>query len=127
MNGIVKTILVILGILLLIPLVGLVVRTLFGLLMGIVGLTIGVLAIPFSLIGGLIGLLIGLVFLGVPILILAAIVGLGVWALSHAFGGKSEKGRKRASSDMGTMRDIQAGLDKMEERLDSLETLLSDR
>ncbi|MCA9437374.1 MAG: hypothetical protein KC978_16435, partial [Candidatus Omnitrophica bacterium] len=86
-----------------------------------------ILAIPFSLIGGLIGLFVGLLFLGIPILILVAIAGLGVWVLSHAFGGKSEKRKRTRETDVGTMRDIQRGLDDMEKRLDSLETILSDR
>lgn len=127
MNGLVKTILIILGILLLIPVLGIVVRTFFGLIMGLIGLVIGILAIPFSLIGGLIGLFVGLLFLGIPILILVAIAGLGVWVLSHAFGGKSEKRKRTRETDVGTMRDIQRGLDDMEKRLDSLETILSDR
>ncbi|MCA9413328.1 MAG: hypothetical protein H6751_01995 [Candidatus Omnitrophica bacterium] len=127
MNGLVKTILIILGILLLIPVLGIVVRTFFGLIMALIGLVIGILAIPFSLIGGLIGLFVGLLFLGIPILILVAIAGLGVWVLSHAFGGKSEKRKRTRETDVGTMRDIQRGLDDMEKRLDSLETILSDR
>ncbi|MCA9449033.1 MAG: hypothetical protein KC931_18085 [Candidatus Omnitrophica bacterium] len=127
MNGLAKTILIILGIFLLIPVVGFLLRTFFGILMGIIGLVIGVLAIPFSLFGGLIGLFVGLLFLGIPILILVAIAGLGVWVLSHAFGGKSEKRKRTRETDVGTMRDIQRGLDDMEKRLDSLETILSDR
>jgi len=111
----------------LIPVVGFLLRTFFGVLMGIVGIVFGILAIPLSLVGALIGLLVGLLFLGVPILILLAIAGLGVWALSHAFGGKSEKSRRKRETDVGAMRDIQKGLDEMEKRLDSLETILSDR
>ena len=127
MNGLMKTILVILGILLLIPVVGFVIRTLFGLLMGIVGLFFGLLAIPISLVGGLIGIFFGLLVLGIPILILVAIVGLGVWVVAHLFKGRSESCRGSQHSDRETMRDIHEGLDKMEKRLDSLETLLSDR
>lgn len=125
MNGFAKTILVILGILLLIPVAGFVIRTLFGLLMGMVGLVLGILAIPFSLAAGLIGLVIGLVALAVPLLILFAVAGLGVWVLTQVFNGRSRTRRTHSSSDMETMRDIHRGLSKMEERLDSLETILT--
>lgn len=125
MNGIAKTILVILGILLLIPVVGFIFRTLFGLLMGVVGLVLSVLAIPFSLAAGLIGLVIGLVALAVPLVILIAIAGLGVWVLTQVLGGRSKTRKEHTASDMETMRDIHRGLSKMEERLDSLETILT--
>ncbi len=127
MNGILKTVLIVLGILLLIPVVGFVVRSIVGLLMGVVGVVFGILALPFTLVGSLIGLIIGLLFLGLPLLVLVGVVFLGVWAASHAFGRRSEKCRRNAGTDMDTMRDIHAGLDKMEDRLASLETLLSDR
>ena len=127
MNTLTKTLLIVLGIILLIPVVGFVIRTLVGLLMGIVGLVLGILALPFSFVGGLFGLFIGLLCLGLPLLLLLGIIFLGVWVVSCTFGGRSKKCRRGSPSDWTSLRDIQAGLDKMEERLDTLETLLSNR
>ena len=73
----------------------------------------------FGMPGGL-EILVILVILGLPLLILWGIV-------RSASGGRGGRAGTMAEEEARTMQEIHAGLAKMEERIESLETLLVDK
>jgi hypothetical protein len=95
-----------------------------SLVVGIVGAVVGIIVGVFGLIIGivvpiLVAIVIPLAILGVPLLLIMAIVwALGLPASRHA--------RKREPEETRIMQDINRGLARMENRLNSLETIMMD-
>ena len=95
-----------------------------SLVAGIVGAIVGIIAGVFGLIVGIavpviVAIIIPLVVLGVPLLLIMAVVwALGLPSTRHA--------RKNEPEDARLMQDINRGLARMENRLNSLETIMMD-
>ncbi len=95
-----------------------------SLVVGIVGAVVGIIVGVFGLIIGivvpvLVAIVIPLVILGLPLLLIMAVVWLlGLPASRHA--------RKREPEETRLMQDINRGLARMENRLNSLETVMLD-
>ncbi|MCC6796641.1 MAG: hypothetical protein IT366_16080 [Candidatus Hydrogenedentes bacterium] len=98
---------------------------------GIVSLVVGLIGAVIGLVLGLLGIIVGIVVpvsiaivvpllvCGIPILLVMAVVWLLGWP-------SARRARKRAPEDMRAMRDIDRGLARMQNRLDSLETIMRD-
>ncbi len=65
--------------------------------------------------------------IGVSIPIIAILAGTFIASLKIIFGGRSAKSSDLADEETRLIQDIYHGLLKMEERVESLETLLLDR
>ena len=83
---------------------------------GIIGTSVG---LAVGLIGLIVGVIVPLLICAIPILLIMAVV----WLL----GLFSPGDRGRDDLDAQTMQDIHRGLARMEQRLESLETLMADR
>ncbi|MCC6155089.1 MAG: hypothetical protein IT367_15085 [Candidatus Hydrogenedentes bacterium] len=98
---------------------------------GIVSLVVGLIGAVIGLVLGLLGIIVGIVVpvliaivvpllvCGVPLLLVMAVV----WLLGLP---SARRARRKAPEDMRTMRDIDRGLARMQNRLDSLETIMRD-
>ena len=91
-----------------------------GLIGAVIGLVVGILGIVAGIVVPvLIAIVVPLLVCGIPLLLVLAVV----WLLGFP---SARRARKRAPEDMRTMRDIDRGLARMQNRLDSLETIMAD-
>ena len=91
-----------------------------GLIGAMIGLVVGILGIVAGIVVPvLIAIVVPLLVCGIPLLLVLAVV----WLLGLP---SARRARKRAPEDMRTMRDIDRGLARMQNRLDSLETIMAD-
>jgi len=98
---------------------------------GIVSLVVGLIGAVLGLVLGILGIIVGVVVpvliavvvpllvCGIPLLLVMAVV----WLLGFP---SARRAHKRAPEDMRAMRDIDRGLARMQNRLDSLETIMAD-
>lgn len=98
---------------------------------GIVSLVVGLIGAVIGLVLGLLGIVVGIVVpvliaivvpllvCGIPLLLVMAVV----WLLGFP---SARRARRKAPEDMRTMRDIDRGLARMQNRLDSLETVITN-
>lgn len=98
---------------------------------GIISLVVGLIGAVIGLVLGLLGIIVGIVLpvlialvvpllvCGVPLLLVMAVV----WLLGLP---SARRARGKAPEDMRTMRDIDRGLARLQNRLDSLETIMRD-
>lgn len=70
--------------------------------------------------------IVGIVF-GSIVLIIGIVAGTIILAMKSRHGGVSQKSRERQAEEAGMIQEIYNGLSKMEERVESLETILMDR
>ena len=91
-----------------------------GLIGAVIGLVVGILGIVAGIVVPvLIAIVVPLLVCGIPLLLVLAVV----WLLGFP---SARRARKRAPEDMRTMRDVDRGLARMQNRLDSLETIMAD-
>ena len=91
-----------------------------GLIGAMIGSVVGILGIVAGIVVPvLIAIVVPLLVCGIPLLLVLAVV----WLLGFP---SARRARKRAPEDMRTMRDIDRGLARMQNRLDSLETIMTD-
>ena len=98
---------------------------------GIVSLVVGLIGAVLGLVLGILGIIVGIVVpvlvaivvpllvCGIPLLLVMGVVWLLGWP-------SARRARKRAPEDLHAMRDIDRGLARMRNRLDSLETIMRD-
>ena len=98
---------------------------------GIVSLVVGLIGAILGLVIGLIGIVVGIIVpvllaIVIPLLVcgipLVLVMGV-VWLLVCP---SARRARKRAPEDLHTMCDIDRGLARMQNRVDSLETIMRD-
>lgn len=97
----------------LVSLVAGIIGALIGLIVGVVGLVIGIV-VPTVL-----AIVIPLIIVAVPLLLIMVVV----WLLGLP---SARRARRRAPQDALLMHDINRGLARMENRLNSLETIMMD-
>ncbi|GMU92872.1 MAG: hypothetical protein AMXMBFR4_19300 [Candidatus Hydrogenedentota bacterium] len=83
---------------------------------GIIGTSVG---LAVGLIGLIVGVVVPLIICVIPILLIMGVVWL-LGLFSRGDGGRDDR-------DAQTMQEIHRGLARMEQRLESLETLMADR
>ena len=91
-----------------------------GLVGAVIGLVIGILGIIVGIVVPvLIAIVVPLLVCGLPLLLVMAVV----WLLGLP---SARRAHRKAPEDMRSMRDIDRGLARMQNRLDSLETIVRD-
>jgi hypothetical protein len=88
-------------------------------------MVVGLLAGAFGLVLGLLGGLLGVGVLLIPIFILGGLIALMVWALGAVFKGSGRKEKPFDPGQQRTREDLRSGIQRMEERIESLEAILS--
>lgn len=136
MRGILKVVLIVLAVLIAATLIlktlgfvgnvtGSILMAPINLIVGLLGMVIGLIAGAFGLVLGLLGAVLGVGVLLIPILILGGVIAFMVWALGFVFKRSGRKEEPFAPDQSRTRKDLQAGIRRMEERIESLESLLS--
>lgn len=99
---------------------------------GLISLVVGIIGAVIGLIVGVVGLIVGIVIptvlsIVIPLIIVAVpllLIMVVVWLVGLP---SARRARRRAPQDALLMHDINRGLARMENRLNSLETIMADR